>query len=103
MTADEIHQLGLTEVARIQAEMEAILKTIKFQGTLADFFVAMRTDPKFLYPNDAAGKAAYLKEATAIIDRMKKQLPTFFTTLPKADLIVKAVEPYREKSAGKAF
>lgn len=103
MTAEEIHQLGLSEVAKIHKEMEAILKKVKFQGTLADFFVSMRTDPKFLYPNTAAGKAAYLKEATAIIDRMKAELDVLFATKPKADIVVKAVEPYREKSAGKAF
>ena len=46
LTADEIHQLGLSEVARIHEEMKAILKQVGFQGTLQEFFEAMRTDPK---------------------------------------------------------
>ena len=103
LSAKEIHQLGLSEVARIQAEMEAVLKEVGFKGTLPEFFQAMRTDPRFLYPNDDAGREAYLKEATAIIDRMRDSLDIFFLTKPKAPIVVKRVEPYREKSAGKAF
>jgi uncharacterized protein (DUF885 family) len=103
LSAEQIHQLGLSEVARIQEEMKAILKEVGFQGTLAEFFVAMRSDPRFLYPNDDAGREAYLLEATALIDRMRDSLDTFFLTKPKAPIEVKRVEPYREKSAGKAF
>jgi uncharacterized protein (DUF885 family) len=103
LSAEEIHQLGLSEVARIHSEMEEILKKVGFQGTLQEFFKVMRTDPRFLYANDDAGKEAYLKEATAIIDRMRLSLDDFFLTKPKAALVVKRVEPYREKSAGKAF
>lgn len=103
LSADEIHQLGLSEVARIHKEMDAILKQVGFQGTLQEFFQAMRTDPRFLYSNDEAGREAYLKEATAIIDKMRDSLDIFFLTKPKAPLVVKRVENYREKSAGKAF
>lgn len=103
LSADQIHRLGLSEVARIHAEMEGILKEVGFQGTLPEFFEAMRTDPRFLYPNNDAGREAYLKEATAIIDRMRASLDLFFLTKPKAPIVVKRVEPYREKSAGKAF
>lgn len=103
LSADEIHRLGLSEVERIQGEMKAVLKQVGFQGTLPEFFEAMRVDPKFLYPNDDAGREAYLKEATAIIDRMRGALDDFFLTKPKAALVVKRVEPFREKSAGKAF
>ncbi|MBT9582857.1 DUF885 domain-containing protein [bacterium] len=103
MSAEQIHQLGLSEVARIHAEMRAILTRLKFEGSLSDFFQFMRSDPRFLYSNDEAGKAAYLKEATAIVDRMRGQLDKLFLTQPKALLVVKPVESYREKSAGKAF
>ncbi len=103
MTADEIHELGLSEVARIHAEMEKIMEKVGFEGTLQDFFEFMRTDDQFYYENSEAGKAAYLKKAKSIINQMKAKLPELFNTLPEADLVVKAVEPFREKSAGKAF
>ncbi|WP_346839278.1 DUF885 domain-containing protein [Microbulbifer sp. SAOS-129_SWC] len=103
LTADQIHTIGLKEVKRIHGEMRGIMKEVGFKGTLQDFFKFMRTDKQFYYPNTDAGRQRYLKEATALIDNMKEHLPELFLTLPKADLVVKAVEPYREKSAGKAF
>jgi uncharacterized protein (DUF885 family) len=103
MTADEIHQLGLKEMDRIHAEMRAIMKKVGFEGDLQDFFKFIRTDKRFVYPNTEEGKARYLAEATEMIDIMKTKLPTVFNLIPKADLEVKAVEAFREKSAGKAF
>ncbi len=103
LTADEIHQIGLDEVARIQGEMKAIMAEVGFKGTLPEFFEFMRTDPRFYKPETPEGKAEYLAEAEAAIERMKGDLPKLFSTFPKADMTVKAVEPFREKSAGKAF
>ncbi|SEA29955.1 DUF885 domain-containing protein [Microbulbifer marinus] len=103
MTADEIHEIGLKEVARIHDEMREIMKKVGFEGSLQEFFEFMRTDDQFYYPNTEEGKKEYLDNATAIIDTMKGRLDELFITKPKADLIVKAVEPFREKSAGKAF
>ncbi|MEH6486910.1 DUF885 domain-containing protein [Hyphomonas oceanitis] len=103
MSADEIHNLGLAEVARIQDEMRGIMVKVGFEGTLKEFFEFMRIDPQFFKPNTEEGKAEYLAEATAAIDQMRGDLPEVFKTFPKAELIVKAVEPFREKSAGKAF
>jgi|TARA_B110000967_G_C18879773_1_gene560357 uncharacterized protein (DUF885 family) len=103
LTADEIHEIGLSEVARIHVEMEAIKNQVAFEGTLQDFFQFMKTDKQFYYTKDKEGKDAYLKEAVHLIDSMKTRLDEIFITKPKADIIVKAVEPFREKSAGKAF
>tara|TARA_R110002051_G_scaffold10868_8_gene40679 strand:- start:1635 stop:3539 length:1905 start_codon:yes stop_codon:yes gene_type:complete len=103
MTAEEIHNLGLAEVARIHDEMRGIMKQVGFEGSLKEFFDFTRTDPQFFKPNTPEGKAEYLDEATGWIDQMREDLPNVFNTFPKADLIVKAVEPFREKSAGKAF
>ena len=103
LTADEIHEIGLNEVTRIHGEMDAIRKKVGFEGTLQDFFQFMKTDKKFYYSADQKGKDAYLKEAVHLIDSMKTRLDEIFITKPKADIIVKAVEPFREKSAGKAF
>ncbi|WP_321391591.1 DUF885 domain-containing protein [Emcibacter sp.] len=103
MTADQIHDLGLAEVDRIHGEMRAIMKKVGFEGSLQDFFEFTRKDKQFYYDETEEGKAAYLARATEIIDTMKGRLDEVFITKPKADLIVKAVEPFREKSAGKAF
>ncbi len=105
MSAEEIHDLGLSEVARIHAEMEAIKDSVGFDGTLQEFFVYMREDPdeRFTYPNTDEGRDEYLAEATAIIDDMRGRLDGLFLTKPKAKLIVKRVEPFRERAAGKAF
>ncbi len=103
MTASEIHDLGLSEMARIHTEMEAIKSKVGFEGSLQEFFDYMRTAPEFYKPETDTGKAAYLTEATAMIDTMRGRLPEMFNTFPKASLVVKAVEPFREKGAGKAF
>lgn len=103
LTADEIHNIGLAEVDRIHSEMRAIMAQVEFDGDLQDFFEFMRTDPQFYYPNTDEGRQAYLDEATRLIDVMKTHLDDYFGIQPKADMIVKAVEPFREQSAGKAF
>lgn len=103
LTAQEIHDIGLREVARIHGEMDAIRKAVGFEGSLQDFFQFMKTDPQFYYSADQEGKEAYLAEAVHLIDSMKTRLDEIFISKPKADLIVKAVEPFREQSAGKAF
>ncbi|OIN03161.1 hypothetical protein BFR57_10765 [Idiomarina sp. MD25a] len=103
LTADEIHEIGLSEVERIHDEMRGIMEEVGFDGTLQEFFVYMRNNDDFIYPDTEEGRQRYLSEAKAIIDDMRGRLDELFITKPKADLIVKAVEPFREKSAGKAF
>ena len=103
MTADEIHELGLAEVERIHGEMRGIMEQVGFEGSLQEFFEFMRTDEQFYYPNTDEGRAAYLADATALIDTMRDTLPDMFNTFPEAELEVRRVEPFREASAGKAF
>lgn len=103
LTAEQIHQLGLSEVARIHQEMQAIMQKTGFKGSLAEFFQFLRDDPQFYYPNDAEGRAAYLAQASQVIADMKGRLDSLFLVKPQADLVVKAVEPFRAASAGKAF
>ncbi len=103
MSAMEIHKLGLQEVSRIQGEMRSIMQRVNFNGNLQDFFTYIKTNPKFQYPNTQAGKDAYLKDTRAIIENMEKKLPKVFNVLPKANVQVRPVEPFREKSAGIAF
>ncbi|HET9372229.1 MAG TPA: DUF885 domain-containing protein [Vicinamibacterales bacterium] len=100
LTADQIHQIGLDEVARLRGEMEAIRKEVGFQGDLQAFFAELRDkkdDPRYYYPDTDAGREAYIKDATAAIDKIKAVLPKYFGLLPKADLVVKRVEPFREQ------
>ncbi|MFT5705681.1 MAG: hypothetical protein ACI8SK_001641 [Shewanella sp.] len=103
MTADQIHELGLVEVARIHQEMRGIMKQVGFKGDLQAFLTFMREDKQFYYPATEDGRDAYLNDATALIDNMSSRLDEVFNVKPKAPMIVKRVEAFREKSAGKAF
>ena len=103
LTAEQIHTKGLYEVARIQSEMLGIMQSVGFEGDLQAFFDFMRNDPRFYFPDTPEGKQAYLDQATQLINDMKTRLDELFITKPKADLVVKAVEPFREASAGQAF
>lgn len=103
LTADEIHEIGLREVARIEGEMKKIMKQVGFTGTLQKFFAYTKENPRFYFPDTETGRKQYLDSATVVINNMRGRLDELFLTKPKADMIVKAVEPFREKSAGKAF
>jgi len=103
LTADQIHQIGLDEVARIQREMEVIKAKVGFSGSLQDFFAFLKTDPRFQYPNTPQGKEQYLTDARAFIAQVMAVGPQWFSTLPKAALEVRAVEPFREATASIAF
>ncbi len=100
---EEIHKIGLDEVARIRQEMEAIKTRVAFKGSLEDFFGEIKTGAQFHFPNTAEGRQAYLKQATAAIDQVMAKAPTLFLRLPKAKLEVRAVEPWRESTASVAF
>jgi uncharacterized protein (DUF885 family) len=98
MTPDQVHRLGLQEVARLRGEMEALKDRVGFEGDLKAFFNFIATDPRFKYPNTDEGRQAYIDDATAAIERIKKELPNYFGLLPKADLVVKRVEAFREQA-----
>ena len=100
MSAEEIHQLGLDEVKRIRGEMEVIKEKDGFEGTLQEYFAKIRDskdDEKYYYDNTDKGRQAYIDDATAAIENLKKELPSYFGILPKADLVVKRVEAFREQ------
>lgn len=103
MTPDEVFKLGMDEVKRIHGEMEKIKEQVGFEGDLQEFFTFIEEDDQFYYSNDSAGRAQYLTRAHHVIDSMRAYLPNFFGILPKAELEVKEVEPFRNKSAGIAF
>ncbi len=103
MTADQIHQIGLDEVARIKGEMQVIMKKAGFQGDLPAFFEHLRTDPNNFFPNTPAGKQAYLDQSKSYIDAIYADVHSYFNLLPKAPLEVRAVEEWREATAPIAF
>lgn len=103
LSADEVHQIGLENVQRIHNAMGDIMSQVGFEGDLQAFFTFMREDEQFYYPNTDEGRQAYLSEAKALIDEMEATLPNYFGLRPKAPMVVKRVEAFREKSAGKAF
>jgi len=100
LTADEIHQIGLDEVARLKAEMEVIKNSVGFDGDLRAFFTMLRDskdDQRHYYPDTDEGRQAYIDDAKAAIENIKAELATYFGILPKADLEVRRVEPFREQ------
>lgn len=103
ITPNEVYEYGLTEVERIHNEMTQIKNSVGYTDSLQDFFKFMRDDKQFYYTNNSSGKQTYLDSAKIIIDNMSEMLPKLFNVLPKTELKVKAVEAFREKSAGKAF
>jgi len=103
LTSDEIHEIGLNEVKRIHTEMNKIKNDVGFNGSLKEFFFELKENDIHYYPQSKKGKNEYIEEAEKIINRFKLRLDELFITKPKADMVVKAIEPFREKSAGKAF
>ena len=91
----QIHEIGLAEVKRIHGEMQGVMQKVGFEGTLQEFFVFLNNDPQFVWPSREALVQGYVD----IKNRVDPQLPKLFETLPKADYEVRAVEPFREKSA----
>ena len=103
LTPDQIHEIGLSEIARLQGEMEAIKTQVGFEGSLQDFFAFIKSDPRFQYPNTAEGREAYLVDARAAVADAMAVAPQWFHTLPKAALEVRAVEAWRQETASVAF
>ena len=94
-TPAQIHAIGLREVERIHGEMRKVMQQVGFEGSLDDFFRFVNTDERFVHPSREALVAGYVD----IKKRVDPQLPKLFEILPNADYEVRAVEPFREKSA----
>jgi uncharacterized protein (DUF885 family) len=102
-TPEELHELGLAEVARIRAEMQGIMKEVGFEGDLAAFFEYVRTNPENYYDNTDEGRAEYIRDATALIEGIYDIADDYFNVLPTAPLEVRRVEPWREAASSTAF
>ena len=90
---DEIHNLGLSEVARILKGMEDVKTEVGFKGTLPEFFEYLRNDPKFKPVSREALTQGYYD----IGKKVDALVPTYFSTIPKSKLEIRPYEPFREK------
>jgi uncharacterized protein (DUF885 family) len=100
LTANEIHDIGVSEVKRILGLMDGIRQTVEFKGSLQEFFAYIKSDVKneqFYFPDTDEGRQGYLDDSAAYLDYIKGKLPEYFGLLPKADLVVKRVEAFRER------
>ncbi len=100
LSAEQIHQIGLKEVARIRKEMEAVKKKVGFKGSLEAFFEDMRTNPK-LYPYNTADEI--VKAYAAIEDKIKPTLERLFKNKPKTAFEVRQTEAFRAASAAAQY
>jgi uncharacterized protein (DUF885 family) len=90
---EQVHQLGLSEVARITKGFEHIQQEVDFKGTLKEFFDYMRTSPKFQPKSKEE-----LEQGFATVKRkVEAKVPQFFSRTPKAGLVIRPYPPYREK------
>ena len=93
MTPEEIHDIGLREVARIRAEMEKIRQEVGFKGSLHQFFEHLRTAKQFQPKSRDALTQAYY----AIGKEVDAKIPQYFSVVPKTKLEIRPYEPFREK------
>ena len=93
LTADELHELGKREVARIQGEMRKVQAAMGFEGTLSEYFEYLRTDPRF-----TPESREWLTEEYYRIGRVvDEKIGDYFSLLPKSELEIRPYEPFREK------
>lgn len=95
LTPDQIHEIGLSEVARIHSEIDGVRERVGFQGTLAEFLRHLQTDPRYRYTTREEMLADY-RAAQARIDPLTDRL---FDVKPKANYEIRPVEEFRERSA----
>ncbi len=105
LTADEIHNLGLQMVEEIQSEIKRILSEEGYDINLplADLFVELNNDPRFLFEDSDEGREAILEEYRRINEETYVMLPDYFNELPKAKVVVKRVPIFSEKSAAGGY
>ena len=101
---EQVHQLGLSEVARIEAEMNTLLKSQGMAtGTVAERMKTLREDPRFLFPSTDEGRAQMLARYRQILDEVNARMPEYFKTLPPEKLVVERVPVAAEKGSAGAY
>lgn len=99
LSADQVHEIGLRELAALRAEMEGVMRQVKFQGTFAQFVDYLNTDPKFFYSSPETMLAGYRD----IAKRIDPELPRFFAELPRMPYGVRAIPAFRGPDAAEYY
>jgi uncharacterized protein (DUF885 family) len=104
MTPDQVHAYGLAEVARISAEMDAILKAQGYaKGTVGERMLALGEEPRFQYEDSDAGRAKILADYDKILKQVEAKMPGYFGVVPTQKLEVVRVPPYAEAGSAGAY
>ncbi|ABV87965.1 DUF885 domain-containing protein [Shewanella pealeana] len=98
MPVDEIHKVGLDEVARILSEMDKVRVQVDFEGDLNAFFASLSSEPQYFFTERQGLIDGYME----LKEQINVQMPKYFNVMPKADYVVKPVESFREQSAAGA-
>nr|WP_312053570.1 DUF885 family protein [Brevundimonas diminuta] len=100
MTPDEVHQMGLDQVAEISARADGLLKAQGLtQGTVGQRIAALGKDPRFVYPNTDEAKEELLKELNVQMAAMQARMPDYFGRLPKSPCDIRRVPKAIEAGA----
>ena len=103
-TPEQVHALGLSEVARITEQMDRLLKAQGLtNGSVGERMTALGKDARFLYPNDDAGRKQALERYQQILDEVNARMPEYFRTLPSTHLTVERVPASQEKGTSGAY
>jgi len=103
-TPDEIHEIGLENVARISAEIDAIFESVGRQdGTVGERLKALLSEPAMVYDNTEEGKQALLTEVRELVAAISELAPDYFDTLPQADVEVRPIPAFREATAATGY
>ncbi|MGA2780240.1 MAG: DUF885 domain-containing protein [Steroidobacteraceae bacterium] len=103
-TPDQIHALGLREVARIDSQMDTLLKAQGLaSGSVAVRMQALAKDPRFLFPNTDDGRRQVVERYQQILDEVNAQMPAYFKTVPAGKLTVERVPKAAEKGSAGAY
>jgi len=104
LSAEEIHKMGLDQVADITARLDVILKGQgRTTGTVAERLTALNDDPAQLYPNTDEGRAALIADLNVQVAAIAARLPQAFATLPKAQVTVKRVPAFIQDGASNGY
>jgi uncharacterized protein (DUF885 family) len=103
-TPEQVHALGLSEVARVSAEMDMLLKAQGLSaGTVGERVQALHKDPRFLLPNTDDGRKQLLARYQQILDEVNARMPEYFRTVPSGKLLVERVPISAENNVAGAY
>jgi uncharacterized protein (DUF885 family) len=104
MTPDEIHAYGVSEVARISAQMDEFLKSVgRRQGPVGARMDALMADPRFIFPNTDDGRQRVMTRYRQLLDKIRDLLPKYFAHIPAIELDVRRVSAFSEKDGAGAY